>query len=98
MFNWTEQQINKGRLHSLIIEFEPKPSEGPEEDINGDVIYQLGYLEDENFISVRNPTLHFSAAGVISIVEAIQGTQTPAEAKAAVEALLITALPDASEE
>lgn len=96
MFNWTEQPINKGRIQQLIIEFEPLVLEDPPEDINGDVSYQLGYLDGADFVPVKNATLHFGQTGVIQIVSAIQGTTTPAQAKAAVEALLINALPGAS--
>ena len=100
MFNWTEQPSDKGRLASLLIEFESSGNmpEQPEEPINGDVNYQLGHLNGSDFTIVKNCTLHFGQAGVISIVEAIQDTETPAEAKAAVEALLVDALEGASAE
>ena len=100
MFDWTEQRINKGRLQALLIEFEPSGNmpEEPEEGLKANVCYQVGYMDGSDFVIVKNRNLHFRQVGIIAIVEAIQATSTQAEAKAAIEALLIAALDNASPE
>ncbi len=88
MFNWTVVPKDKGRIKQLIIEFEP--------EANGDVQYEVGYEDEEEFVPVEIRTLHFELAGVQAIISAIQGTGTMEQAKDAVEALLVAQLDEAS--
>ena len=96
MFDWTETTIDKGRMKSLVIEFEAVPEEGEPDGLNGDINYQLGYMDGEDFVTAKNRTLHFGRSGVLQVVAAIQDTETAGEAKTAVEDLLVTALDNAS--
>lgn len=88
MFNWTVVAKDKGRIKQLVIEFAP--------EANGDVLYEIGYEDGGDFVSVETRTLHFNGVGVQSVVEAIQATDTLVGARDAVEALLVAQLDEAS--
>jgi hypothetical protein len=83
MFNWTTTQRNKGRLKQLIIEFTPSTDEeGNPVNYNGDLMYEVGHMEGSDF--------------VVDEVHTIQSTSTIAEAKQAIEDLLVSQLGKAS--
>jgi hypothetical protein len=100
MFNWINTPKDKGRIKQLILEFVAVP--GPDDPAgspgnpNGDVLYEIGHEDGENFIPIETRTLHFDLAGVKAIISAIQGTSTLGEARNAVEALLVAQLERAS--